>query len=145
MKGSCLCGEIEYEISEFNGNIYQCHCSMCRKQGGSASNTGAIVPSNRLRWLKGRTNVRTWVKSTGFTSSFCQNCGSLVPNVLRDLDYYWVPVGALDDGSFGIVANIYLDSKASWGTVSSSGKRFEAMPALDEFLKLLDVGLHGNK
>lgn len=55
MKGSCLCGGVEFAIDGFNGNIYQCHCTLCRKQGDSSSNTGAIVSLTQLNWLKGET------------------------------------------------------------------------------------------
>lgn len=142
MKGSCLCGGIEFEVTGLSGNIYQCHCNLCRKQGGSSSNTGTVVPVDQLTWLKGENNIKTWVKETGFTSSFCENCGSLVPNRLRKLNYYWLPVGTLDDGPFKIVANLYINSKASWALVSAEGERFETMPEVTEFIELLDNELH---
>ncbi|MCP5163345.1 MAG: GFA family protein [Hahellaceae bacterium] len=142
MKGKCLCGDIEYEISGFNGNIYQCHCSLCRRQGGSSSNSGTVVPTTNLVWLKGQDKVKTWKKDTGFTSSFCQNCGSLVPNVLRGLDYYWVPVGALEDGAYRVVANLYLGAKATWAAVSPEGARFDTMPDVEAFIDLLHHKVH---
>lgn len=143
MKGSCLCGDIEYEILDFNGNVYQCHCSLCRKQGGSFSNTGAIVEKSKLRWISGHDKINTWIKDSGFTSSFCKRCGSVAPNLLRDLDYYWIPVGSLEDGNFKIVASIYLDSKASWATVAPESRLFESMPSVTEFINYLDTNQHG--
>ncbi|ARU55858.1 S-(hydroxymethyl)glutathione synthase superfamily protein [Oleiphilus messinensis] len=140
MKGSCLCGAIQYEVNQFSGNIYQCHCKLCRVQGGSSSNSGAIVPLNDLVWIKGQ--PKTWVKDTGFTSSFCDNCGAPVPNRLRGLEYFWVPVGCLDGDSFKVVANIYLDSKASWSTVSSDGDCYEQRPEIDELISMLIGGRH---
>lgn len=141
-KGSCLCGAVEFSVEGLSGNIYQCHCSLCRKQGGSASNTGTVVPFDQLNWLKGEESIKAWVKDTGFKSCFCENCGSLVPNQLRGMNYYWVPVGTLEDGPFKIVANLYLDHKASWGVVSPDGKKFETMPETMEFIKLLGNELH---
>jgi len=137
IKGSCLCGCVEFSLKDISNNIYQCHCSLCRKQGGSASNSGTIVPMNQLTWIKGSELIKSWVKESGFTSSFCSNCGSPVPNQLRDLDYYWIPVGTLEDGPFNIVANIYIDSKASWGVVSPTGKKFNTMPEFKELIALL--------
>lgn len=142
MKGSCLCGEIEFELKTFNGNLYQCHCTLCRKQGGSSSNSGTVVPKDQLVWLTGQDKVRTWTKDTGFTACFCENCGAPVPNVLRKMDFYWVPVGALEDGPYRIVANLYLDSKASWAVVAPSGARFETMPEIKDFIQLLGHDLH---
>ena len=140
MKGSCLCESVEFELKNFSGNIYQCHCSICRKQGGSSSNSGAIVAIDKLFWVKGQDQVHTWKKETGFTSSFCKNCGSLVPNILRGIDYYWIPVGALEDGEFEIVANIYTDSKVSWAPMPERGVKFPTMPEFHKFIGILGCG-----
>jgi len=142
MKGSCLCGGVEFEVASLSGNIYQCHCTLCRKQGGSSSNTGTVVPMNQLTWLKGEGNIKTWVKDTGFTSSFCDTCGSLVPNLLRKLEYYWLPIGTLDHEEFKVVANLYIDSKASWAVVSPDGERFDTMPDVNDFIAILGNELH---
>ena len=141
MKGSCLCGSVEFNIPDIR-NIYQCHCSLCRKQGGSASNSGTVVPFDKLKWIKGKENIKSWVKDSGFRSNFCSNCGSPVPNPLRSSDYYWIPVGTLEDGPFDIVANLYIDSKASWGVVAPTGKKFSTMPDLEQFITLLEDNGH---
>ena len=141
MKGSCLCGSVEFNVSVIK-NIYQCHCSLCRKQGGSASNTGTVVPIEQLEWIKGKDNIKSWVKESGFRSDFCSDCGSPVPNILRGLSYYWIPVGTLEDGPFEIVANLYTGSKASWGVVAPTGERFETMPELKGFIALLSGNGH---
>ena len=141
-KGNCLCGAIEFNITDIGENIYQCHCSLCRKQGGSASNTGTVVPLNHLQWTKGQENIRSWVKDSGFRSDFCSICGSPVPNPLRDFDYYWIPVGTLEDGPYHIVANIYTNSKASWSHVAATGKQFDTMPEFEEFISMLRCSGH---
>jgi len=140
--GTCLCGDVEFSVSGLSGNIYQCHCSLCRKQGGSASNTGTVVPKSQLTWLKGEEQIKSWEKVTGFKTSFCQSCGSLVPNRLQGSDYYWIPVGVLENLPFKIVANLYLESKAQWGVVSPSGEKFETMPELDVFIQMLGKQFH---
>jgi hypothetical protein len=143
VKGGCLCGSVEFTVSDIGRNIYQCHCSLCRKQGGSASNSGTVVPLEKLEWTKGREHVTAWRKETGFSSSFCSHCGSPVPNQLGGSDFYWIPVGTLEDAPFQIVANLYIDSKASWGVVAPTGERFETMPELDNFIALLSENGHG--
>lgn len=140
--GSCLCGSIEFTINNIGNKIYQCHCSLCRKQGGSASNSGTVVPSSQLEWVKGEECIKTWTKTTGFRSSFCRNCGSLVPNPLRKFDYYWIPVGALDDAEFEIVMSIYAGSKASWGVLAPGVEQHETMPDFEEFIALLRDQTH---
>ncbi len=117
---------------------HQCHCSLCRRQGGSASNSGIVVPSSQLQWIRGwKEHIKSWIKESGFRSDFCSVCGSPVPNPLRNLEYYWIPVGVLEDGPFNLRHSICTDSKASWGVLAPAGKQFETMPELDEFIALL--------
>ncbi|WP_460191517.1 GFA family protein [Klebsiella variicola] len=38
MKGSYLCGTIEFELTHKSAVFYCCHCSFCRKQSGVGYN-----------------------------------------------------------------------------------------------------------
>jgi hypothetical protein len=51
MRGNCLCGAIEFEIVGEVRRLYQCHCSLCRKQSGSTSNSALLIESENFRWL----------------------------------------------------------------------------------------------
>ncbi|WP_444541870.1 GFA family protein [Alishewanella longhuensis] len=42
MKCQCLCGSISFELIGLLGDIYKCHCSLCRMNTGS-SNSAALV------------------------------------------------------------------------------------------------------
>jgi len=136
--GSCLCGHVRFEVAGPFPNLYQCHCSLCRKQGGSVSNTGLIVAAERFRWVSGEEGIGKWQRSTGFRSYFCQRCGSVVPNPLRDTGYVWVPAGALDDpGTFEIAAQLFLGSKLNCDQPRRDGLQFQTAPALQELIRLL--------
>ncbi|PRY63410.1 hypothetical protein B0H98_1085 [Vreelandella songnenensis] len=43
MTGECLCGEVKFEIDGKLPNLYQCHCSLCRKTTGSTANAATFV------------------------------------------------------------------------------------------------------
>jgi hypothetical protein len=138
MKGSCLCGAIGFEIDRPYPQLYQCHCSLCRKQGGSVSNTGLIVAADKFRWVTGESMFSTWTRETGFRSYFCSRCGATVPNPLRDTGYIWVPSGLIDgDEPLEIGAHLYIDSKAPWDRLPSGGLQFETAPVLTELIALL--------
>lgn len=66
MRGHCLCGQIAFDIEGSHFKLYQCHCSLCRRQGGSLSNTAAIVPSGKFRWIRGHESISSWKKEAGF-------------------------------------------------------------------------------
>jgi len=139
MRGECICGEIAFEIAGNLPKLYQCHCSLCRKQGGSSSNTGLIVAEENFRWLIGQEKISSYVKATGFRSDFCTKCGSVVPNPFRDRPYVWVPAGSLDDTQpLEIVAHICVASKASWDNqIPSELVQYETMPSLSELIDLV--------
>jgi hypothetical protein len=138
LSGSCLCGAIRFEVDGPFPKLYQCHCSLCRKQGGSVSNTGLIVASDKFRSLGGEELTGKWQRSSGFRSWFCQRCGSTVPNPLRDTGFVWVPAGALDDdGSLEIGAQVFLGSKTSWDRPRTDGLQLEEAPSLAELIEIL--------
>jgi hypothetical protein len=138
MRGKCLCGTVEFEIVGALPKLYQCHCSLCRKQGGSSSNTATIVDAENFRWLSGQEHVSSWVKDTGFRSDFCSKCGSPVPNPLRGNPYFWVPVGLLDGSQQSeIAAHLFVGSKAAWEVISPQGEQYETAPGLSELIALL--------
>ena len=138
LTGSCLCGAIRFEVAGPFPMLYQCHCSLCRKQGGSVSNTGLIVAAARFKWLAGEAGVGKWQRSTGFRSYFCKTCGSAVPNPLRDTGFIWVPAGALDDGdSLRIGAQLFLGSKLEGDMPRTDGLQFDTAPGLAALIAML--------
>lgn len=138
MQGTCLCGSIAFEVRHPPRKLYQCHCSLCRKQSGAASNAAFIVPSENLVWRAGQHLISSYTKPSGFRSDFCSRCGSPVPNPLRSTPHVWVPVGLLEESSSLTVAmHLFVSSKASWEQAPTSGTLHEGMPAFEELLDAL--------
>ncbi|MEX1993602.1 MAG: GFA family protein [Steroidobacteraceae bacterium] len=129
---------MQFEVAGPYPLLYQCHCSLCRKQGGSVSNTGLIVAAGKFRWVAGAELISRWQRSSGFRSHFCSRCGSPVPNPLRDTGYIWVPSGLLEgDGPLEISAQLYVESKAPWAKLPSGVRLFDSAPDLKELIGLL--------
>ena len=138
MRGSCLCGKIEFEVTSYPTKIYQCHCSLCRKHSGSSSNSSLVVEATSFNWISGQENILSFVKPTGFRSDFCSRCGSPVPNPLRATAYYWVPVGLLDGKvNLEVGAHLFVASKASWDTIPAGARQYETVPEFSEFIRFL--------
>lgn len=138
MQGSCLCGAVEFRVEGISRKAYQCHCSLCRKQGGTSSNLAIIVEAENFSWVTGREHISSYVRPSGFRSDFCATCGSPVPDPLRATAYYWVPAGLLDDAqTLEIGAHLYTASKASWETIPSDAPHFETVPKLSQLIELL--------
>jgi hypothetical protein len=73
MQGSCLCGAVEFRVEGISPKAYQCHCSLCRKQGGTSSNLAIIVEERNFSWVTGREHILSYVRPSGFRSDFCAN------------------------------------------------------------------------
>ena len=138
MNGKCLCGAVEFKITGDLLNLYQCHCSLCRKQSGAASNAATLVHENNFSWLCGEDKITRYKMEDGFTSHFCSLCGSPVPNPLRDTDKVWIPAGSLPgDIESQIAVHIYTDSKASWEKILNDGRQYSEMPDFQTLYNLL--------
>ena len=58
LKGSCLCGGVEYEVRDPQALGY-CHCSRCQRWTGS-SLAGVVVAKENFRFTKGEDLVKTY-------------------------------------------------------------------------------------
>lgn len=139
MKGECLCGNVKFEIEEEIRNLYQCHCSLCRKATGAAANAATFVQGTAFRWVSGESGIKSYKKPSGFRSDFCSECGSPVPNSLRDSGMVWIPAGLLDEPVTSRVSvHLHTKSAAPWEHESVECVRLEGGPgSLESLNKLL--------
>ena len=129
-KGSCLCGEVTFEIEGDFDNFFLCHCERCQKDTGSAHAANLFSSTAKIRWLSGHSNVKTFnYQSEGHIKSFCSNCGSALPNIQFEGKLLVVPAGCIDS----IIhmkpqGHIYCDNKASWDKDLDLLPLFDTLP-----------------
>ena len=70
VQGSCLCGEVRYEIAGGLRSITNCHCSMCRKAHGAAFASYAEVEARDLHITRGQELVSRFRSSQAAQRSF---------------------------------------------------------------------------
>ncbi|MTJ83923.1 MAG: GFA family protein [Telmatospirillum sp.] len=141
MRGQCLCGAVTFELSGPVPGFYQCHCSLCRRQSGAASNAATLVPPDRFRWLTGADRIGAYVRSSGYRVHFCKDCASPVPNPTRGGSLMWIPAGLLeDDPAIRVVAHLHVASRASWDRIPDDVAAFDTMPDIAALIALLDPG-----
>jgi hypothetical protein len=126
--GSCLCGEIAYEIAGPLERASHCHCAYCRKFHGTPYASYAIARSRDLRWLRGKASIARYESSPGFHRCFCARCGSPVPGDPFE-QWSFVPLGNLD-GDPGVRPefHIFAASKAPWWEIRDALPEFAAFP-----------------
>ncbi len=129
--GSCLCGEVHYEITGSLGVFQYCHCSRCRKFTGSAYAANIIVAPDQFEWLKGEEWLgRYEVKDARhFATSFCTQCGSSLPWKSQSRKAVIIPAGTLDDDpDIRPFQNIFYGSKADWYQEASELIKYDGLP-----------------
>ena len=129
--GSCLCGEVRYEIEGAFERFYLCHCTYCRKDTGSAHGANLFSSTAILKWLCGAEKVKLFsLPSTRHQKCFCSVCGSALPIVQKNASLLVVPAGSLD-GAVNIKpdAHIFVSSKANWEEGFDKIQAFDKLPA----------------
>jgi hypothetical protein len=129
--GSCLCGEIRFEIDGKFERFYLCHCEHCRKDSGSAHAANLFSSSAALTWLSGEDKVRQFnLPSTRHSRSFCSTCGSALPIMQMEGKLLVVPAGSLNS-EVPIKPNAHLfgTSRASWDDALEKVPTFDRLPS----------------
>ena len=75
-KGSCLCGEIQYELTSEPVKVSHCHCTMCQKQHGAMFATYASLPKSDLVYRSGLDSLMSYNSSGSIMRKYCKICGS---------------------------------------------------------------------
>jgi len=129
LTGSCLCGDVAFEVDGPVEALGHCHCSMCRKSHGAPFASFAAAPKSSFRWLRGTENVRRYASSASADRAFCGQCGSALPESPKGMDLVIIPVGLLDgDPKLGALPHIFVGSKAPWYEIRDGAPQFEAFP-----------------
>lgn len=92
IKGSCLCGDITFEVQGVPKGPSMCHCSQCRKQSGGIWSS-AYVPETDLI-ISGE--VRWFEASPAAQRGTCPRCGSFLFWKAHAEDTMSFALGAVD-------------------------------------------------
>jgi len=115
IKGSCMCGEVTYEIHGKVGEITHCHCITCRKAHGSAFSSVAAVQIDDFEFTSGENLIKCYQSSPDKGRCFCSNCGSHIYAHREGQKHYILRLGTLDDDPEVRPTNhIWVSLKAPW-------------------------------
>ena len=128
LRGSCLCGIVNYEVPDAFAYALYCHCSQCRRATGSASKPFAGLPAGSLTVLRGHEDIVRYGDRSGHDAR-CGRCGSLLYSIVRQGTYAHVTLGSLlDSPSIRPTAHIFVGSKAPWDEICDALPQFEGFP-----------------
>ncbi|KAG9252532.1 Mss4-like protein [Emericellopsis atlantica] len=120
-KGSCMCGEVEYQFTGEPAMKALCHCIDCQKWTGSAFTSNAVVARTSFQVNKGSPKAYDITGDSGKINKhfFCSNCGSSLYTELEIMpDMTVIKAGGLDGGaaSLGnaVGAELYVKDRVSY-------------------------------
>jgi hypothetical protein len=123
LRGSCLCGAVQFELTgEFEPRSF-CHCTSCKRLSGGAGTANGRVRSDSVRITAGEEQLRTYQPEEGTAKTFCSVCGSnLFGGGWPETDFASVRLPAIDTPFEGRPAqHIFTRSVASWETLPDDG------------------------
>lgn len=113
-EGSCLCGEVRYQLTSEPLKVSHCHCTMCQKQHGAAFATYASLPQEHLIYTCGENMLATYESTASITRRFCSKCGSNIEwrGSTEHPDWVSVTMATLDSAyQPASISNIHEDTR----------------------------------
>ena len=94
MKGSCLCGDVNFVVTGALAPPDACHCVQCRKHSGHYF-ASTNVPRTALV-ITGQENLSWYQSSPKVRRGFCSTCGSSLFWDPPARDWIAIAMGAFD-------------------------------------------------
>jgi hypothetical protein len=140
IRGSCLCGGVEFEIDGRLTPIQCCHATRCRKSTGAAFAPEIATRTSSFRWVRGEELITRYEapllrEPPPFRKAFCSVCGSPVPLVEQDSEFVAFLAGVLDgEPETTPFRHVFLSQKAPWYSVNDELTKFDERPPADQRL-----------
>jgi hypothetical protein len=126
--GGCLCGQVRFGLTGRLPPVGFCHCSQCRRASGAGSNAILNVRAERLVWIAGESERRSFSLASGWSTNFCGRCGCPTPHQGPD-GRWFVPAGSLDaDPGVGVAGHIWVSAKPAWAVIADDAPQFPEGP-----------------
>jgi hypothetical protein len=126
--GKCLCGEVNIKIKGDITDIIHCHCSLCRKNSGTAYATNGFINSSEFEIVTGENSLSVFSFKPGRNRHFCSKCGSPVySSNEEDLTRFRIRLGILDsDIEERPLSHNFVSSKANWENIDADLPRYDS-------------------
>ncbi|MEL6112963.1 MAG: GFA family protein [Pseudomonadota bacterium] len=135
LSGQCLCGAVKFSVvpqPEADGiHVDACHCSMCRRQVGSALMGLTLAEAPKIENAE---LLATYSSSDWAVRQFCKVCGSNLFYQMKDGSMYTVSAGALNaipDAKF--TKEIFVDEKPDYYDFAQPTRKMTGAEVLAAF------------
>ena len=128
-RGKCLCAEVQIEITGAISEIIHCHCSLCRKNSGTAYATNGFINTDEFKVTQGASLLTSYTTKPGRHRHFCRKCGSPVYSSNEDdRSRLRIRLGILDsDITERPLSHNFVTSKGNWEDLDADLPRYEGL------------------
>ncbi len=128
IRGTCLCGTVQWQAEVPFFNLSHCHCSMCRKAHAAPFATYVGAKAAGFCFVAGKDSIARYRSSNQLERCFCARCGSVVPDAAQGESVY-MPLGGLnaDPGVRGAI-HIFVADKAPWYAITDRAPQHTGYP-----------------
>ena len=131
LRGTCLCGGVEFEVTEPFVSVSQCHCTNCKKISGGVGTVNGRARTDAIHVTQGEELLTTYQPEEGTAKTFCSRCGSnLFGGGWPQSEHASVRLSALETPfDRKPDAHIFVRSVAPWETLPDDGaERYDVRP-----------------
>ena len=127
--GGCTCGSVRYRLERAPLIVHGCHCRWCQRETGSAFALNALIESDHLELISGRTELVATPSNSGKGQQIarCPSCRIALWSHYGGLGTVlsFVRVGTLDDPDrFPPDVHIYTESRQPWVVLPPGARVF---------------------
>jgi hypothetical protein len=133
LSASCLCGAVSLTIQTAPDHVDACHCSMCRKWGGSPA---MGFPCDELK-VSGEDAVTIYPSSDWAERAFCSTCGTHLYYRLKGRNQYFVPIGFFQQcNDVAFTEEIFYDEKPDFYSFANATTKMTGQEAFAKYAAL---------
>ena len=133
--GSCLCGEVRYEIDSDFKLAMNCHCGFCRKAHAAPYVTAALVPLKGLNITSGESKVKKYSFGKEKNRCFCSKCGTSLFNEIPFPGFVSLMLGTLEKPEL-VEPRFHVNTRSKLPTLEI----IDSLPQYDEFPDAAEIG-----
>ncbi|HZM33959.1 MAG TPA: GFA family protein [Burkholderiales bacterium] len=132
LTGGCLCGAIQYELTQPVTELRACHCLDCQKASGAGGSVNAVLPSASFKITKGTPRRFDAKAASGRTlyRFFCGDCGSPIYSQRQTTpETVVVRAGTIDNaGDMKLTAHIWTARARPWSHIDPAATKHPGQP-----------------
>ncbi len=133
IKGSCQCGQLQYELKAEPIKVFACHCTECQKLSASPFSVTAIVSAQDIVFYG---ELKEWSRSSDSgninAAKFCPNCGNRIyhinpmqPDLIK---LKLKPTDKEASSYFKPTAHVWVQEKQDWYVIPEGVDVYDAQP-----------------